>query len=225
MDPERFDNLVRSLFSRGSRRRALATVLGGAGSLLGVTAAIAGNKGKDTCKKGEKPCGKKCYDTELEECCKGKVCNALKERCCKGTCCKGICCKGKKCCKPGEGCEGSKADPKCCPAARECGGGCCPNGTDCCPDKVNCCAPGLVCSPPVEEGEIGDCCEPNQVPCAGGCCNPSSTGKAPYCCPDGKGCCYTGDPCCTTNAGVHYCCSGERGLTCLQSGGPTCQSA
>jgi hypothetical protein len=83
--------------------------------------------------------------------------------------------------------------------------GCCPYNSECCisgGDGV-CCPSGSKCSKSVDF-TYSACCAPEDKVCFGGCCNAE-------------------DECCLTTGNVPYCCSGEEGLTCLKTGGNTCQ--
>ena len=85
--------------------------------------------------------------------------------------------------------------------------GCCPYNSTCCRSAVEglCCPANSQCSFSADFKTTG-CCAPNDKVCFGGCCDP-------------------GDECCTMNDGTPYCCSGEEGLTCKKSNGPTCIKA
>jgi hypothetical protein len=85
--------------------------------------------------------------------------------------------------------------------------GCCPYGSTCCKSGGDslCCPSGSQCSPSVDF-KYTSCCAPEDKVCFGGCC-------------------HANDECCTMTDGTPYCCSGEEGLTCKKSGGPTCVKA
>jgi hypothetical protein len=204
MDPLRFDNLTRALSAPGSRRAAVASLLGAVGSLLVPGDPLLGNKAR--AKKGGKKGKKNKKDKEKlptpRPLCNGIPCFG-EEKCCGNT----------VCCPKGTGCEFSlEAGYFCCAPERACGDGCCPAGTTCCPSQNaghQCCDAGAICHPGV--GDLRPaCCAPGRTPCGGGCCvNPSGhcNSLAPTCCKS------TGpDP-----APFFYCCAG--GLDCKPSGG------
>jgi hypothetical protein len=213
MDPLRFDNLTRALFTTGSRRTAVAALLGAAGSLLGTGGSPIGDKARS--KKGGKKGGKKDKKDKAKD--KPPTPRPL----CNGIPCFGEekCCGDTVCCPKGTGCDFSlEAGYFCCAPEQACGDGCCPAGTTCCPSQNQghqCCPADAICHPGV--GDLRPaCCAPGRTPCGGGCCvNPSfwCNSIPPTCCQIA-----TGD-----RAGQFYCCAG--GLTCKPGGGNTCQGS
>ncbi len=107
-----------------------------------------------------------------------------------------------QCCSTAKPCE--NCDPV--EVCTDCG--CCPfDNSQCCPSAGDglCCRSGSQCSYSADF-KYSACCEPDDKVCFGGCCDAN-------------------DVCCTMTDGTPYCCSGEDGLTCKKSGGPTCVKA
>lgn len=141
MDAHRFDELLRVLSRRPSRRgiaRTLAAItLAGMFGTPGLAEVQAKRKRKKKkCKGGKKKCGKRCCavgDACLGgSCCPaaqacGAVCCTVGDACIANACCPvdGAC--GAACCASGEACLGGS----CCPAERACGTVCCPAGQRC----------------------------------------------------------------------------------------------
>ncbi len=144
MDPQRFDTLARSLTAAGSRRRALAAILGGAlGLSLGATsieeAAARKKKPCPPCKKRNRQgkCKKKLPD--------GTACEGGRT-CQNGSC---LCASGLRPC--GATCQ------QCCVNLDCEGGRTCQKGTCACPPDRP-----LFCT---EQNVCGECCD--NIPCCG----------------------------------------------------------
>lgn len=139
MDAERFDMLARSVPAAGSRRRALAAVLGGLLALLGATETAAKpKKKKKNKKKRSSPAPPPISPPPPSGCsgtCAGKACGA-DDGC------------GKPCqtgsCPAGQACQSGQCVSTGCPTGtKDCGStlGCreCCNDVDCCPpDRPTC---------------------------------------------------------------------------------------
>jgi hypothetical protein len=203
VEPDRFDNVVRVLFSAPSRRAFNHAVIGSvAGALLapflGVGHAAAAKKGKKAHKGKERRRNKR-----------KKV--------------KTVCPTNTKttqyafCPNPNESAAGNLSG--CCtvtpnPASgnplevcTDCG--CCPYNSECCRGALEgvCCPSGAKCSISPDFKSVG-CCSPPDKVCYGGCCN------------EGEDCCLTPAP-----GNIPYCCA--VGLKCKIQGPNdiTCQSA
>ena len=155
MDAIRFDSLTLSLSVAGSRRRALAAVLGGAlglRRLVHPADAAAGGKCKPACNECEKCHKGPCHKTKHGKSCKQGKCKAKAE----GTGCSVGTCQGRACVAPPEPCRGFSTG---CTTGAQCCTGTCMRG-------VCCIAPGAACPPFA----------------AGVCCNPGSGGNAAISC-------------------------------------------
>ena len=231
MDEQRFDNVVRTLSERGSRRGALRLLVGGVlGALVGVPTADALAKPK---KKKKSKCPKK-------SCPQGYHRN-------KGNCkceCTRVPCSG------GKEFDTQKCQCACPRGMRECRDGCvgpdrcCPGDPPCPEDPKGCChAPGLdVCtidgccreldgmkacndfcvdtnSNPHHCGDCNVSCGSGET-CVNGECGtgpcpddrfPCPGNTAPFCAPDGHTCC--GDVSCDSS---QVCCDPSQSLCCAR---------
>jgi hypothetical protein len=197
MDSVMFDRLARSIHARATRRSALGlfAVLGLSGSLGAASAAAA-----KTCKKGKKPCRKKCIPKQ--DCCRNADCDkkVKGQVCTQGACdcpagtkrCGKECVDDQVCCSGGE---------KGCPYFDVCDDGSCVNCyLDQCFSNEECCT-GL-CDGTLHScycfvgnyGPAGGCTEDRQ--CCNGACN-TQTGNC--------ACDPNGSPC----VGNEQCCSGS----------------
>ena len=242
MDEERFDHMIRTLFSRLPRRR----VGGIAASLLAVSLGIiddadAKKKGGNKKKKKKPVCTRDCTgkvcgfdscDGSCGDCSQNQRCNALGQciactpACTGKTCgpngCGGICGR----CSAGESCSAAGA---CEPLS-------CPTGMTTCDASINhCCSSNNpVCCPDPSDGlGGGGCCPADKPVCQFYVHNPytPSWGGDHGCCPLDLplGCGSNNVPgpqveCCPANhrcCGVGYdqpCCPDERGC-CVVGGG------
>jgi hypothetical protein len=189
-----------------------------------------------------------CFDSYC--CPDGSGCDPGPERCCSPSrTCNGQCCDTPcdtsvspfACCPP-ERVNYSTNPPSCCDPERSCGEVCCVGEETCLQSEIPvgegvCCPPEracgfICCDDPRQEccpvGGFGSgerfCCSLGRV------CAYSPSGELSCCLPDhkacdGGGCCKQIDVCCRTSGGQHYCCDGERHLTCLGPDSPTCQRA
>ncbi len=217
MDVHKFDDVVRALAERGSRRSALRLLLGGVlGVVTGspVTSTLAKRTKKrkqspeQTRKKPKKPkCPKKrcpkgyhrnkqtckCECTRLK-CTGGKEFNAKQCRC--------ACPRGMRECR--DGCVGADR--------------CCPGDPPCPEDPKGCChAPGLdVCT-------IDGCCrEVDGMKACNGFCVDTNTN--PRHCGDCNTACESGEPCINGACGSEDCPDGRAacGATCCGFGEECC---
>lgn len=159
MDSNHFDDMVRAVAERGSRRGVLGALGGGLLVAL-LPAAGAGKKKKRGKKKGgRKRCAERCDGR-----CVGRCPDVMTRN---PATCQCDCPEGMNRC--GQVCVG---DDACCPGEKSCGGGCiredecCPHEKGCCPPPNRECADG-TCIP--EE----TCCPGVEIACAAadrGCC-------------------------------------------------------
>lgn len=185
MDSARFDSLARAVVAAGSRRRALAVLVGGAAGLLGIAEAPAGrgggggkgggkgNGGKGNGGKGNGNGGGKhkhkhknkhknpCDWLAGEELCGGSCCNVLVDKCC----------RDKSCCSREQGCSVSGICSDC------------PKPSDPCLVAV-CNSEGLVRFDPR--------CTADAHCCSGTCCPNNGLNK---CCKGKTGCWAPDYPC------------------------------
>jgi len=225
MDPVRFDTLAKTLSATGTRRGALAALLSGALSLLGVPQGVQGRK-----RRGgggvtiEGPCGdgsgpdNAC--TRDRDCCT-RICNLKRCRCrrqgepCIETrnCCQGA--TGGLVCSNEGTCQTRCAGVTCTPLDECHEAGTCDPATGTCsnPEKAPntpCGSGGHCCGGSCEDVDCcnDDGCDPGLV-CNGGTCQPP--------CPAGgcaSGCC-NGTSC---QEGTSKTACGQDGVTCVTCG-------
>ena len=219
MDARRFDTLTRIVSTAGSRRRAVATAVGGVLALLGLA-----DPHDATAKKKCSPCKKrkqgKCKKKKPD----GTACPG-------GTCQRGSCITDNRC--P----DGQKpCGPACILAGQCCTSTDCPIGTTCCnqlctdtmTDPRHCggcttvCSAGKTCAG-------GRCCTAREDDCttAGECCGTDvcSTGlpdnRCTACVPKGSGCEHAA--CCLGLFCVDLSTSGTTCVACMPRG-ESCQN-
>jgi hypothetical protein len=210
MDGNHFDDMVRAVTNRGSRRGVLFALTGG---LLAALIPYAGsgknkNKKKKKGKKGKKGCNERCGGRCVSKCPDIMTRNPVSCLC--------QCPEDMQRC--GQVCVG---EDRCCPGEKECGGGCihedecCPHDEDCCPRPDKTCPDGS-CVPE------GACCPGVQVTCRSdprGCCLAGVEECAnDGCCPVGDGQQVCNGFCIDTNADPHHC--GDCNAAC--QGGENC---
>ena len=195
MEPDRFDNVVRALFSTPSRRAVNRVLVGlTVGTFLAPLMRLSDAAAKD----GHKPHKKKHHRKKKRKKNPSNQCPPKYEFCPAGR-------DGSKAGEYSECCK-KNPDPQYDPAeiCTECG--CCAYGAS------KCCASagdGLCCN------SNDQCCYSDDFKDSA-CC-----GATDICC--GAGCCNQGEACCSTTGPnpYKYCCA--VGLTCKPSGGNTCQ--
>jgi hypothetical protein len=181
MDADRFDALSRSLAARGSRRRALASVLSGALGVLGLAEAdeaTAANSGKCRRKPGEcERCDRgKCTRKNGEKSCKrGKIKpKAAGTPCSLGTCQSGACSAAPAALPITTTPPTTPAPPACRGLQVACSSSaqCCTSTTGAvCEDNFCPSAGNIVCCKPIGGscGNACDCCGPTTICFAGFC--------------------------------------------------------
>jgi hypothetical protein len=185
VEPDRFDSVVRTLFSTPSRRALVGLTVGTVlAPLLRVGDAVA-KDGKKTHKHKHHRKKKRKKDPSSR------------------------CPKNYEFCPAGEysECCAKNPNPQYDPAEVCTDCGCCAfDFSKCCPSA----GAGLCCN------SNDKCCYADDFKTSA-CCGPQD-----ICC--GAGCCNQGETCCTSTGPnpFKYCCA--QGLTCLPSGGNTCQS-
>lgn len=247
MDANRFDSIARVVTAAGSRRGALAALLGGTlvpllGPLDAASKKRKGKKGKKKKKKGQGQCAaptQGCSSTS--ECCGELVCGS-DDACCAPIptpcasheeCCLGLCQtdgEGRpRCCVP-DGSPCGALDRLCCSL------NCLPNGTCAATDPgPTCLGPGGVCEDTDEccgelicFGAINECCAPlggvclSNDECCLGECQTDNDGE-PRCCSLEGAICNLGRECCSGNCRPNNTCA-PTGPNCLANG-ETCQSS
>jgi hypothetical protein len=207
MDSSIFDDMVRAVSHRNTRRGALGALAGG---LLAVIAPLTGEaKPKRRKKKGQRPksCPERCGGRCVARCPDVMTRNQ--------TTCQCECPDEMNKC--GQVCVGAD---RCCPGEKSCGGGCireqdcCPHTEKWCPTGV--CIPKDACCPIVEEACGAECCVLGEECCNGVCGGTFSEicTKDGWCPQVGAQACCAGSiqdcgdsPCCDFSAGEACCVS------------------
>lgn len=187
MEPDRFDSLVRALFTTPSRRvlnRALVGLATGTllAPLLGDGDAAADKKGKNAHRRKEKRRNKRKKKKVSKKCAKNYTfCPAGQGDSAAG--------ELSGCCWTDTDIEGDPYE-----VCTECG--CCPYDSTCCVSGGDslCCPSGSKCSHSPDFQTVG-CCSSTDKVCHGGCCGQGedccltpAPGNIPYCCAVGLKC-------------------------------------
>ena len=216
MDDRRFDSLVKSFASGGSRRSMLKGVHGLGGGALAGGALLAGETdaarrptptpppvrcpGKQvpiagicTCPGGLSNCG--------PDCCNPSGSGATHSECCDNSCCFGTCYAEESCCPTNIPAGGGA------PTHMVCDGACLPVSDGSCCVASDCGEGTWEC---VDYQCVGSICSGDDVLCGDECCLPDQ-------CVSGQGCCSNGFIACggnCCNSSTYYCDDEER-CSCL----------
>lgn len=147
MDDRRFDAMVRSLASGGSRRQVLKGLLGLGGAVAAGSAVLDADAARrptptpvqPKCPNGQHWDGSACMCDSGTNC--GPECCGAGGTCCDNACCYGYCYGEELCCPTGR---------SYCPVSGEC----CPEGWECCPE-YGCISPTQCCT--AEDCSFLDC--------------------------------------------------------------------